>query len=344
MQFVDNINPNPLASRNAKDIQLTGITASAVSITVKRAGTAVCTFAAEPYSGSLRIRLRDILNSVLPFEFQVPPQDYGDTEVGTVSLEASATGQAAPTPWSRTAFRSGYDSSFHSALMNSYWWTWRDQRCRTFPLGKEYIGALFSSGTTQVKVLATFSDGTTSQENLCSVVVAADKKKFAVIDVSFGVIAELFPGKTIRSYKIQRGGSAYAQVYEVSRLPFRKAFIFRNSLGLFDTVYATGRISDGASRDVKTFISEDRSENIADNNSRERIYVNSGHVDTRGERTLWDEMVFSPDVWEWTGGKFRKIIIDRFDYKLQQGISDSLSFEYHYSEAPSGRGFEKSEI
>lgn len=344
MQFVDNINPDPLASRNAEDITLTGITADTVSLTVKRAGTAVCTFAAEPYSGALRIRLRDILNSVLPYEIQTPPQDYGDAELGTVSIEAAATGSTAPTPWSRTAFRSGYDNSFHSALMGSYWWTWRDQRCRTFPGGKEYIGALFSSGTTQVKVLATFSDGTTSQQTLCSVIVGTGKKKFAVMDVSVETVAELFPGKAIMSYKIQRGGSAFAQVYEVSRLPFRKAFVFRNSLGLFDTVYATGRISDGATRDVKTFIGEDRSENISDNSSRERIYVNSGHVDTRGERTLWDELVFSLDVWEWTGGKLRKIVIDTFDYKLQQGFSDSLNFEYHYSAAPSGRGFEKSEI
>lgn len=343
MQFVDEINPNPLASRNAADIRLTGIDASIVSIKVKRGDSVVSTFLTEPRGHVLKIGVYDILNSILQYAFTQPPTAYGDAAAEVISLEASAVSETSVT-WSRTAFRAGYDGAFHTALMNSYWWTWRDQKCRTFANGKEFLGALFSSGQTQVKVTATFSDGTSSTAVLRTVTVGTSEKKFAVIDVSYNTIATLFPTKVVETYKVIRGNSAYAQEYKVSRLRPRRTFVFRNSLGLFDTVYATGVISDSATRDVKTFIGADRAENVSDNSSRERILVNSGHVDTRGQRALWDELVFSPDVWEYDAGTLRKIVIDTFDYKLQQGVSDSLTFEYHYSVASAGRGYEKSAI
>lgn len=344
MQFVDNINPNPLASRNAADISLTGIDVSTVNITVKYLGTTVCTFVAEPHSNALTIRLPDILSSILRPYFQEPSGLLSTAELGAVSIEAYNRQATSPTPWSRMVFPAGYDSALHTALMNSYWWTWRPQRCRTFASGKEYIATILSSGTTPVYVEATFSDGTTDEEMLHNIGVGDGKKLFAVIDVSYSRIAALFPDKSIVSYKVRRSGSAYSQIYEVSHLRPRRVFVFRNSLGMFDTVYATGNISDGASRDIKTFIGADRAEGISSNDSREKIYVNSGHIDTSGERTLWNEMMLSEDVWEYVSGNFRKIIIDAFDMKLLEAASASMTFEYHYAKKPAGNGYTKSEI
>lgn len=347
MNFVDNINPNPLASRNAEDITLQGITASRVDITVTLQSSVSFSFSAQPYSGQLKIRLKDILTSLKVLAFQAPPEtESGVAAVAaakTVAIEASASGETSPTPWSRTVFEGGYNGAVHTALVSSYWWTWRDQRCRTFKTGKEYLGALVQSGQESIRVTARFSDNTTAQATFGSIDARAGAR-FGIIDVSYDRMAALFSTKTVVSYSVYRGSSQYAQVYDVSSIKQRQTFVFRNSLGLFDTVYATGRISDGADRDVTTFIGEDRSESICDNSSREHIYVNSGRIDTRGERTLWDEFLHSEDAWEYVSGTMRKIVVDNFDMKLQRGASASLTFEYHYSQEPSGNGYIKAAI
>ncbi len=344
MNFVDTVNPNPLASRNAADITLSGITAAKVDITVALQSSGSISFAAEPYGGQLRIRLSDILRSFKVFAFQAPPVLSAGATAGatprTVTITAAASGESSPEPWSRTVFEAGYKTTLHTALMTSYWWTWRDQVCRTFVDGKEYLGALASNSREAVRIVATFQNGTTSSVSL----YGFERNSFGLIDVSYDKVSELFPGKTPISYKVYRGNSDYPQVYEVSQLKPRRTFVFRNSLGLFDTVYATGHISTGADRDVKTFIGEDREENISDNNSRERIYVNSGHIDTKGERMLWDEFVHSADAWEYEGGTFRKIVVDKFDSKLLEGASATLTFEYRYSAEPAGGGYAKEAI
>lgn len=347
MNFVDTINPNPLASRNAKDIFLQDITASRVDITVAEQSSASFSFAAQPYSGQLRIRLTDILRSLKIQAFQVPPE----TEAGvaavaaakTVTISASAAGETSPAPWVRTVFDGGYERGLHTALMDDFWWTWRDQVCRTFLEGKEYLGALVQSGQESIRVTARFADGTTGQATF-GAIDARSGAKFGIIDVSYTRISEIFPGKTVMSYKVYRGASSYPQAYEVSSLRPRQTFIFRNSLGLFDTVYAMGRISDGIERDVTTFIGGDRIEGISENSSREHIYVNSGRIDTSGGRTIWNEFLHSEDAWEYNSGHLRKIVVDQFDVKMQRGISASITFEYHYSEEPAGNGFTKAAI
>lgn len=343
MIFIDPNNPAQVASRNAADISLSGITSSKVTINVSVGQALKASFQAEPYGGDLTIRLSDILRSLGLFPFGGLP-NTANTEnwesLKTVSIAAAATGETSPSPWSRKAFEGGYDPSMHEALASSYWWTWRDQVCRTFRSGKELLGAMFLSESVSIKIVATFADGTTGTK--IKAVPGASGDVFAVFDVSHSNIAGLFQ-KEVVSYKVYRGDSVYPQVYEVSRLKPRRTFLFRNSLGLFDTVYALGRISDGESRDVKTFISSDRSENISENNSRERIYVNSGPIDTKGERTLWGELFQSEQVWEYESGRYRRIVIDNFDMKLPEGASGTATFEYHYSELPGG-GYVKSEL
>ena len=345
MQFVDNINPNPVSSRNAADIVLSGInTASKVSITISRNYSQLFTFTAEPYLGSVKIRLSDILRSLRLLAFQTPPAEESAMEdAETVSITADAAGETEPTAWTRTVFHGGYDAALYTPLMNSYWWTWRDQKCRTFLEGKEYLGAIFSSGSHIIYVDATFSDGTTDNSQLYAV-SALSRTVFIVIDVSASRIAALFPTKQLVSYTVYRQGNRYGQTYEVSPLRPQRVFVFRNSLGLFDTVYATGRVNDGLNRDIKTFIGEDRRENISDNDSRERISVNSGRIDTRGERTLWNEFVRSTDIWEYKDGAMRKIVLDNVDMKMTERLSASFTFEYHYSEEPAGNGFVKSAL
>lgn len=344
MQFVDNINPNPLASRNAADITLQAPNVSKVNILVT-AGEDSFAFDVEPYSGVLKIRLADILNSILQPIFLNPSHNSRTALIPEVSILATALPQRTDSAtWSRLAFLAGYDKAFHDSLMGDYFWTWKDQVCRTFASGKEYLAAIFHDESTAIEVEATFSDGSISTETPITITASDEEYKIAIFDVSPQVIEEMFPGETVVSYKIQKGGSVYRQAYEISRRKPTRTFIFRNSLGVFDTVYATGRISDGATFDVKKFIGEDRAENISNNNSREHIYVNSGYIETRGERALWNDLALAADAWEYSDGAFRKIVIDKFDMKLQRGLADSLTFEYHYSEAPTGTGYEKVEL
>lgn len=352
MIFTDPNNPAQVASRNAVDISLSEITSSKVTIKISTGPapnrlTLKASFQAEPYNGSLTIRLSDILRSLrlLPFGGLPNTGRMDNWEMlDVVSISAEAADETAPEPWKRRAFEGGYDPSMHSALVNSYWWTWRDQVCRTFRDGKELLGALFTTATAtvSVRIVATFTDGTAG-ENILVVTASPGGDVFAVIDVSYSRVEAMFQ-KEIASYKVYRSGSQYPQVYEVSSLRPRRTFVFRNSLGMFDTVYALGRISDGGNRDVKTFIRSDRSEIVSDNNSRERIHVNSGSIDTKGELALWTEMLLSSEqVWEYNAGTYRQIVIDDFEMKLPQGVSGSVTFEYHYSEQPYG-GFAKSEL
>ena len=142
MIFVDPNNPAQVASRNAMDIFLSEITSSKVTINIVVDQAQKASFQAEPYEGSLRIRLSDILRSLHLLPFGGLP-NTARTEnweaLKTVSVSAAAAGESAPTPWSRKVFDGGYDRTLHSALVGSYWWTWRDQRCRTFVTGKELL-------------------------------------------------------------------------------------------------------------------------------------------------------------------------------------------------------------
>lgn len=347
MQFSDSVNiQNPISSKNAKDFNLTGVQSSSVQITVV-CGSQSYSFHATPYQGKVPIRISEILRSLRPLAFAAIPTGDANAAVPAVTLSATGASDTAPTPWTKKVFHGGYeDSAYQHLVDNSYWWTWRRQISRTYKHGKEFIAALFmpgnSSTTFSVTARINFTDGSYTNKTLQSFSVSTGNPKFYIFDVSYDRIAELVStsGKEIASYDIG-GTSKLAQRYVVAESdPNVKVFLFRNSLGLFDTLYTEGKYVEGVSYGIKTFVSG-RTESESLNDSRESISVNSGYLESMEEKDLWADFFLSDERYIWDGSNFRKIVVDDVQQDNILRKSSIASFSFHYATEPAGRYYEK---
>lgn len=347
MIFNDGVNTgNPISSKNAKDFNLTGVVSSSVLITVA-CGSQSYSFTATPFGGVVPIRISEILRSLRPLAFDAIPSGDSNAAIQEVTLSASGDQDTDPTPWTKKVFHGGYSDSAYQHLMdNSYWWTWRRQISPTYKHGKELIAALFVSetGSTTFNVTAkiNFRDGTSQTKTLQSFSVNQGVPKFYLFDVSYARIAALVSssGKEIASYDIG-GTSKLAQRFVVHERDERaRVFLFRNSLGLFDTVYSAGDFSEGVDYEVQTFVSG-REESESSNHSRESISVNCGYLETIEEKDLWADFFLSDERYIWDGTVFRRIVVSEVQQDNIYRKSSTASFKFRYSREPEGRHIEK---
>ncbi len=347
MLFNDGVNTgNPISSKNAKDFNLTGVESSSVLITVS-CGSQSYSFNATPYDGIVPIRIGEILRSLRPLAFGSFPSSDANAAVPEVTLTAEGEEDTDPTPWVKKVFHGGYaDVAYQGLVNNSYWWTWRGQISRTYMHGKEFIAALFMAGSSSVSFSVTakinFTDGTSQTKTIQSFTIASGTPKFYLFDVSYTRIAALVSssGKQIASYDIG-GTSKYAHRYIVhDRDENVKVFVFRNGLGVFDTIYSSGEVSEGLDYDLQTVVSG-RVEAEISNNSRESISVKSGYLETAEEKGLWADFFLSDERYVWDGAALRKIVLDEVSQDNIFRKSSTASFKFHYSKEPEGRYYEK---
>lgn len=347
MLFNDSVNTgNPISSKNAKDFNLTGVESSSVIISVT-CGSQAYSFVATPFAGVVPIRIGEILRSLRPLAFGTIPTGDANAAVPAVTLTAEGEDDADPTPWSKNVFHGGYAEPAYPHLVdNTYWWTWRQQISRTYKHGKEYLAALFVAGSSakafSVTAKINYTDGTSQTKTIQSFTVPSGTQKFYIFDVSYSRVAALDTavGKVIESYDIG-GTSKITQRYVVRDADGNvRTFLFRNSLGLFDTIYSEGEFSEGIEYNTQTFVSG-REESESVNDSRESISVKSGYLETIEEKNLWADFFLSDERYAWDGGTLRKIVIDEVQQENIFRKSSAASFSYHYAKEPAGRYMEK---
>ena len=115
-----------------------------------------------------------------------------------------------------------------------------------------------------------------------------------------------------------------------------RCFLFRNSLGVFETVCSTGAVTRIITPDVATFITG-RSESELVNKSRPSFKVNTGSLDSSDMVNLWQDFFLSGERYLVSGLKLEKIIVDEGKSEAKLRSLSDMEFTYHLATQPAGR-------
>ena len=115
-----------------------------------------------------------------------------------------------------------------------------------------------------------------------------------------------------------------------------RCFLFRNSLGVFETVCSTGAVTRIITPDVATFITG-RSESELVNKSRPSFKVHTGSLDSSDMVNLWQDFFLSGERYLVSGLKLEKIIVDEGKSEAKLRSLSDMEVTYHLATQPAGR-------
>lgn len=137
-------------------------------------------------------------------------------------------------------------------------------------------------------------------------------------------------------------GSAYTSQALTYRLIQTKSnyreFIYRNSLGSWDSVYSKGAFKVVPQYNFASFRNRNK-EGQLDSLPIEHMEIDSGPLATAVEQRMWLEMISSDEVYLVDqSGDIRLIILDESSPSLTQKELNSLTVKCHYAERVVGNG------
>lgn len=345
-------NPSIISSRNAEDIRL-GVDSGDVTLAISHNGPQVYQFNPVPNRRLVYVRLSEILRSIRPQAFANPQaiDILGFADIHSVTITASDS--LSTETLTKKVFDGGYEAGAYADLVaGTHFWTWRDQISRTYRSGAEYIGGLRNvQAGVECCIYADlhYSDGSEASVKIFSHTPLASGHIFCAANVSYSQVYNPASGKELLWYDVRtEDPNSYKHRFLVSDSALAKCFVFRNTLGLFDTVYALGQVSGSVDGETLTFIGGVRSEVKMEteiwNGYRERIEVNTGPQETPGEKMLWEDFFKSDERYVYEDGELRRIVVDKVNLKLIKRKGSSSTFTYHYAEDPKGHWREETNI
>ena len=115
-----------------------------------------------------------------------------------------------------------------------------------------------------------------------------------------------------------------------------KCFMFRNSLGVFETICSTGSVTRIVTPEVATFITG-RSESELNNSSKVSYKVNTGVLDSSDMVNLWQDFFLSGERYIVNGYSLEKIIVEEGKSEAKLKALSDMEFTYHLATQPAGR-------
>lgn len=346
-------NPNSskvyVFAEKAEDLTVTGLsTSSNVTITVYLDGSSVASFELTPHptAATAVIRFREILNNILPRVSETVPSTTS-TYTNPVYVRASQGGTNVDTT-TMFCFRGGSDALTTGFSHTTHWLTWKPQVTRTYPWAKEvlslikpkstsrtvYAKVYLSTGSSVTVTLGTFSSSST-QVAICSVNCSLSR-----IQGFSGV-----SGKTVLGYDVYCGDIlAHRFIVKPARLCQRE-FLFANSLGVLDTVFATGDVARDTEAQVSTALISGQEAELA-NDAIEHFKVNTGGLRKRREMDQWQDFFRSPYRWVILrdDATVRRIVVDSIESDMTEHRLSGASFTYHYAHRFTGRYYSDSAL
>lgn len=347
-------NPNSsmayVFAEKAEDLTVTGLsTSSNVTIAVYLNGNSVASFELTPHpvSASVVVRFREILNAVLPRITNAVPSttlSYFNAVVVRATQENAYVETS-----TMYCFRGGFDAQETSFPNTTHWLTWKPQVTRTYPWASEVISFIkpkltsrtiyariyFADGTSSVVTLGSFSSSPiNTQETVCMVNCSYSRIK------GFSSAAN----KTVLAYDVYGGDIlAHRFIVEPTRLRQRE-FLFVNSLGVLDTVFATGDISRDTESEIAVARIDGQDVELT-NDAVEHFKVNSGGLRKRRDMDQWQDFFRSTDRWVLLqGDEPRRIVIDSIESDMTEHTLSGVSFTYHYADRFTGRSYDDSAL
>lgn len=358
-------------SRNASPITISNIESVSITVTVLFQGASYVMTLSPDSSGTVTLDLQGILRSLAP---KIGTMDHIDpykftpiTTNNRITITASGTSDEEVSA-NLVAIDGGIDGNPGlDFLENIIWLTWRNEETKTYISGYEQLsmliatyavpdlveGQLFRHKTlakvylnTGEDVIVELSDGMVSQ--------AADLYLLQV-DASLRSVADIlhekypeYSARDILAYDVYgefcklndeviMTDAPMAQRFIVA--PARqnfKCFVFRNRLGVPDTVFSTGPFTKILTPDVDTFISG-RTESELTNKSKESFRVNTGNLDSILQINLWQDFFLSDERFIFEDNQLKKIIIEEGKSEAKLQTLNNMEFTYHLAEQPAGR-------
>lgn len=168
------------------------------------------------------------------------------------------------------------------------------------------------------------------------------------LNVGFNVVSSGVSG-VIKSYDVSAKiyGSSNTEI--ASMLPVRylvedsksnyRGFVYRNALGVFDTVYSRGKVAITPEYDPKTFSGDWQIKEL-DSGAVEKMEINSGAFAGPSERMQWLDFLRSDEKYiVEQDGSVSRIVLDKTSPELKISTVNEITFTIYKSDKPKGNGY-----
>lgn len=363
-------------SKNAFPITIRDIEGVSIDITITYRDADYSMTLSPDSSQSIELDMQEILRSLAPKAYMMGEltnytyRAFNQDDIVTITASGTMDEEISANLY---VFDGGIAAS-NPTLENHIWLTWRPEVCTTYPNGSEELfailnpyaidgveeGQLFRFRTlgkvylsNGEDVVIELSDGMISTSGMAYKVrvnVSASRvgeilhNNYSEYDINDIAAYDVYGEFCTLADGVLQTGTPAAQRFILK--PGRsniKCFMFRNSLGVADTVYSTGSFTRIVSPDVATFISG-RIESELTNKSKGSFKVNTGRLDSEYAVNLWQDFFMSDERFISEGGQMKRIIVEegKSEAILQQ-LAD-MEFSYHLAEQPVGRYRDKKSL
>lgn len=323
------------------------------------------TFKSTAVGGTLTLRLSDILR-----HFETPLFSH-DIASGFIHVKMPGIGVIAMytedewSSWVGSCIFGGCHrpaDEITALASGKYWWTFRPQSALTYKFSKEYLAmARPADGGADVRLDLTLHFATAGKvsavwyERIAPDATIVGRPSIVVIDCSYMVIRakadELgYADDTLLAYDIAGTDADNPSTFDmpvgqrfiVARNDSRvRGWMFRNSLGMLDTVYSWGDVTRDVNSEMTTFKTL-RTTRELDNFSEEIWSVDTGYVDKKEMLQLWYEFFRSKERYAiLSDGTVAEIVVDEIGAEHQVGQTGNLSFKCRLSKETEGYDFTK---
>lgn len=319
-------------SKSAGNIAVTGAGTSPVPLSVAIDGEEVASYEVQPYNGTAIIYLRDLLVSLserLKLPISISRDGYTKTAIKTVSIVSGSE------TWSHPVIN-GYKSSMGDLDL----WSQSPELSQTFLDSVEMLSMRSMAGAT-LKAYIRFVSGESSTITLATLsesgayIVSRDCSYSAIRNaaVKAGITEEIV-GYDIRLEGLVNGRW---KKFSVSRRRHYQ-YVFRNSYGTFDSIFALGEKSRLLDSETSTFINSGLESELA-NNALVKFEQNTGYIASRSQSRFWTGFLSSNERYVLENNTLRRIVIDEADPKMTEGQLSSFKFKWHYADIYSQEEF-----
>ena len=346
MNFLDT-NSEIIFSRSCNDLEIINIPIDCRAVKIEIFCDDInYAFSLSPRKQRLTLRLTDILRSLeFPATISTIGIEFMTFSPKRIEIEAKAD-DGTSARW-QGEFVPGYCNmpavEKENLLSSKYWWTFRNQTARTYQHAKEYLLARFGSS---VSISITYHFSTAGKKTF--VWYTSTYAELLLVNCSYSVVRKFadYKGYTndrIIAYDIWGSdnlpvGQRFVVCPNDSRV---KGWVFRNSLGAFDTVFSSGDITRSIDSEMTLFLSKDTEIELS-NLSKEIWDINTGYINDRKELELWYEFFRSKERYViLNDGALSRIVIDESSSKSQIGKLGNLSFKCRFSKEIEGYDFTK---
>lgn len=357
-----------LFARSCEPLTISGLPDGAceLNIIVSVDGTEY-TFRSTAVGGSLKLRFSDILR-----HFETPLFSHEDMASGFFRVKMAGISVIAAhteddlSSWTGFCVFGGChrpDDEIEALAAGKYWWTFRPQSALTYKFSREYLAmARPADGAADVRIDLTLHFATAGKvsavwyERITPDATIEGRPSIIAVDCSYRVIRakadELgYADDTLLAYDIAgtdadnptTSDMPVGQRFIVARNDSRvRGWMFRNSLGMLDTVYSWGDVTRDVNSETTTFKAL-RTTRELDNFSEEIWSVDTGYVDKKGLLQLWYEFFRSKERYAiLSDGTVAEIVVDEIGAEYQVGQTGNMNFKCRLSKEIEGYDFTKS--